>query len=163
MPLLEFVGFTCTNRTFCIAIVFMYDETTEHYTWALDRLKIILEGREPAAIMSDRELGLTKAIDIVFPNTKHLLCRVHVNRNVEAFAMKWIPNIDHFSGNIRWLLRSPTEDVYNERLEYLTEKWKKLPWLMEYVKRVWLRDYKEMLVCAWCDTVLHFGTRSSNR
>ena len=164
MPCLEFVGFTCTNLNFCIAIVFMRNETTEHYVWALRRLKSLFDNKDPTAIMSDRDLAVVKAVPIVFPNAHHLLCRVHVNRNVEARVTgnMCTKSVMHFTGNIRWLLRSPTEDVYESRLKYLKEKWKNGTF-MNYVEEVWLKEHKTKLVDAWCNHILHFATRSSNR
>ncbi|XP_024965942.1 protein FAR1-RELATED SEQUENCE 5-like [Cynara cardunculus var. scolymus] len=43
MPLLEIVGVTSTNKTFCVAFVFMYKEKISNYTWALNCLQWLME------------------------------------------------------------------------------------------------------------------------
>ncbi|XP_019189960.1 PREDICTED: uncharacterized protein LOC109184415 [Ipomoea nil] len=44
MPLVEMVGVTSTNMTFCIAFAFMHKENESNYTWALNCLKATIEG-----------------------------------------------------------------------------------------------------------------------
>nr|KAJ0192547.1 hypothetical protein LSAT_V11C800399650 [Lactuca sativa] len=39
IPLLEIVGVTPTNQTFCVAFIYMHKETKSNYTWALECLK----------------------------------------------------------------------------------------------------------------------------
>ena len=64
----------------------MKHERGENYEWALRHLRHLFGQKLPTAIVSDRELGLLKAAERVFPEVKHLLCRVHVHRNVEAIG-----------------------------------------------------------------------------
>ncbi|XP_019178337.1 PREDICTED: uncharacterized protein LOC109173552 [Ipomoea nil] len=62
MPLVEMVGVTSTNMTFCIAFAFMHKENESNYTWALNCLKATIEGCiTPRVIVTDRELALMKA------------------------------------------------------------------------------------------------------
>ena len=76
MPLLEMIGVSSTNKTFCIAFVFMNKEKISNYTWALNCLLSLMEGcLYPRVIVTDRELALMKACNIVFPVAKRLLCR----------------------------------------------------------------------------------------
>lgn len=83
MPLLEIVGVTPTNLTFCIAFIYMHKEREPNYTWAPDCLKAIMDGcMFPRVIVTDRELALMNAYNIVFLNAKGLLCRWHINNNL---------------------------------------------------------------------------------
>lgn len=78
MPLLEIVGVTSTDYTFCIAIAYLVAESEENYIWALERLKSIMVdcGVEmPNVFVSDRELALVNAIEIVFPTSALMLCK----------------------------------------------------------------------------------------
>ena len=43
IPLLEIVGVTPTNQTFCVAFVYMHKETKSKYTWALECLKSTID------------------------------------------------------------------------------------------------------------------------
>ena len=76
LPLLEIVGVTSTNLTFSVALAYLEGESEGNYTWALSRLKTILEdGWVPSIIVTDRELALMNVIERVFPTTRHMLCR----------------------------------------------------------------------------------------
>ena len=56
------------------------------FTWALQRLRgLFLRGDVyPTVIVSDRDLALMNAIEVVFPEATNLLCRFHINKNVKA-------------------------------------------------------------------------------
>ena len=74
MPLCEIVGFTCTTKTFNIGIAFLTREDEETYSWVLQQVRMLLGTAELEAIVTDRELGLIKALGVVFPHVQHLLC-----------------------------------------------------------------------------------------
>ena len=90
MPLVEIVGFTCTNKRFNIAYAFTREEEVLHYVYIMKKLLYLCQeaGVMPTAIMTDREQALIKAIRGVFRghNVKHLLCWVHINCNIEAYS-----------------------------------------------------------------------------
>ncbi|CAH9094908.1 unnamed protein product [Cuscuta europaea] len=126
MPFLEIVGFTCTLKTFSVAFAWMGAESAKHYMWVLNELKVICP-RSPLAIVTDRELGLIKALSEVFPESKHLLCMVHVKRNIEDKALK-LSNMKtvqtSFSKGCMKLFSSTTVEQYEEQLEHMRSKWK---------------------------------------
>ena len=75
-PLLEIVGVTSTNLTFSVAFVYLEAEREENYTWALSILQTAMEdGYAPSIIVADRELAFMKAIERIFPTSRHLLCK----------------------------------------------------------------------------------------
>ncbi|KAH9685250.1 Endonuclease [Citrus sinensis] len=75
LPLLQIVGVTSTEMTFPGAFAYLESEREDNYTWALTRLKSVLDDSAmPKVILSDRDLALINAIKRVFPNAKHLLC-----------------------------------------------------------------------------------------
>ena len=37
---------------------------------------------EPVSIVTDRELALMRALEVVFPRTAHILCLWHISANV---------------------------------------------------------------------------------
>ena len=89
LPLLQIVGVTSIEMTFPGAFAYLESEREDNYTWALTRLKSVLDDSAmPRVILSDRVLALINAIERVFPNAKHLLCRWHVNKNVIAKCKK---------------------------------------------------------------------------
>ena len=167
LPLLEIVGVTSTNLTFCAAIVYLQYEREDNYIWALSRLQHLIDGFEqPKVIVTDRELALMKAVENVFPRARHLLCRWHISRNVLAKCKKI------FDSNEKWdkfitswsiLVLSPTKDEYMNHLANLEIEFSTHPEAIAYVKEHWLNPYKERFVAAWTDTCMHFGNLTSNR
>jgi histone-lysine N-methyltransferase SETD2 len=167
LPLLEIVGVTSTNLTFSVALAYLEGELEDNYIWALSRLKTVLEdGWVPNIIITDRELALMNAIERVFPTSKHMLCRWHINRNVlkkskSSFDTKekW----DKFMVEWNMLVHSSTEDEYNARLSILETDSTCYPEVLAYVKSTWLNSYKERFVEAWTNNYMHFGNTTSNR
>nr|KAJ0184863.1 hypothetical protein LSAT_V11C900471780 [Lactuca sativa] len=93
MPLLDIIGVSCFNTSFYYGFVFLEREDEDSYIWALSVFKKTLENREPSVIMSDRELALMNAINMVFPNTTNLLCIWHIEKNVLANCKKRWNNV----------------------------------------------------------------------
>ncbi|KAJ9543670.1 hypothetical protein OSB04_023377 [Centaurea solstitialis] len=131
MPLLEIVGVTSTNLTFCIAFVFMHKEKEPNYTWALNCLKKTMDGcPSPRVIVTDRELALMKACNNVFPDAKRLLCRWHINQSI---FKKCRPSItSHKSWDLfykAWtsLVESQTEEAYGSNLAQMENVLLKYP------------------------------------
>ena len=89
MPLCEIIGVTPVGKNFNVAYAFMRDESEGTYQWVLTKLRSMLEGiASPNVIVTDRELGLLNALEVVFPDCYHLLCLFHINRNVESNVIK---------------------------------------------------------------------------
>jgi len=86
LPLLEVVGVTSTGLTFSVAFVLMATECQNNFIWALQRLRGLFLRRDVylTVIVSDRDLALMNAIEVVFLEACNLLCRFHINKNVKA-------------------------------------------------------------------------------
>ncbi|KAI5409575.1 hypothetical protein KIW84_055122 [Lathyrus oleraceus] len=93
-PLLEIVGMTSIELTFIVAFVYMEYEQTENFCWVLEKLKELFVKKDlcPQVILTDRDLALMKAIEIVFPMSINLLCRFHINKNVGAKCKQYVVN-----------------------------------------------------------------------
>ncbi|XP_038719826.1 PKS-NRPS hybrid synthetase CHGG_01239-like [Tripterygium wilfordii] len=145
MPLLEIVGVTPTNMTYCIGFVLLNSEKEDNYTWALRCLQsIIEESIAPKVIVTDRELALMKSCRLVFPNAKKLLCRWHIYRSVLANCKRSFQNKeswDAFYSSWNTLVESKNEIAYVYNLSHL----------------------EEMFVSAWTNTYLHFRNLTTNR
>lgn len=75
MSLLEIIKVSSFNTSFYSCFIFMQKEEQRDYQWALEMFsKLLGDGDHPLAIITDRELALMKAIQIVFPGTPNLLC-----------------------------------------------------------------------------------------
>ena len=96
MPLLEIVGMTCTGKTFNLGFAFLSKEDAPTYTWVLRQVETWCP-RRPDVILTDRELGLLKAITIVYPDAHYMLCIVHVQRNRKNYS--YSKRMSMFSGD----------------------------------------------------------------
>ncbi|XP_012858121.1 PREDICTED: uncharacterized protein LOC105977367 [Erythranthe guttata] len=167
MPLLEIIGITPVGRNYTIAVAFMSHEDADTYEWTLNCLKELLDGVEPDAILTDRELGLLKALPNVFPFSYHMLCIFHINRNVEANATKFMGgNKDQglIFRRVLWakLVKSETEEEYHYNYNEIVGRYAGYPRLIQYLNDTWL-IYKEKFVRAYTRNVYHFGNTSTNR
>ncbi|XP_012829137.1 PREDICTED: protein FAR1-RELATED SEQUENCE 5-like [Erythranthe guttata] len=168
LPFLEILGFTCTNKTFSIAFAYLDHEKTENFEWALRCLKEAMTScPRPNCIVTDRDLGLMKAVANVYPSSHHLLCRWHVNKNIVANCKKLFPKDitkwKQFQSSFSALIERNTIEEFNEEWEDLKRTFiGNLP-AIEYVANSWLDPYKERLVSVWTNKYTHFGTYTSNR
>ena len=93
---------------------------------------------EPEAIVTDRELGLIKALGVIFPHVQHLPCWVHVLRCCEDKAFDITKDLGikgRFKSDCRGLFMSLSEETYIRRRRIMFARW---PALMSYVDKVWL-------------------------
>ncbi|XP_012834315.1 PREDICTED: uncharacterized protein LOC105955159 [Erythranthe guttata] len=168
LPFLEIVGFTCTNKTFSIAFAYLDHEKTENFEWALRCLKEAMTScPRPNCIVTDRDLGLMKAVANVYPSSHHLLCRWHVNKNIVANCKKLftkdITKWKQFQSVFSALIERNTIEKFNEDWESMKRTFIGYSQAIAYVANSWLDPYKERLVSVWTNKCTHFGTYTSNR
>ena len=152
-------------------LVFLSGEKESDYNWALSQLCTVMEENsisEPISVVTDRELALMRSLDRKLPNTRHLLCRWHVNMNVLAKTKRFFPgpirgNDDRvrrhpdsqaFLASWNQLLASTTEEAYNSSLAQMRAKYP--AGAMSYCEGTWLL-WKEKLVAFWVNQHPHFG------
>lgn len=82
-PLLEIAGVTST-RCCLLLLSPSYKEKEANYAWAMDNLHQLFISIEPTIIVMNRELTLVNTAELVFPSSRHLLCKWHINKNVLA-------------------------------------------------------------------------------
>jgi transposase-like protein len=93
MPLLNICVITRNNKVVQVALSFLSDETENSYNWALEQFQEIMAANninKPLSIVTDREIALMNSIDMIFPESTHILCRWHVNMNVLAKTKKYV-------------------------------------------------------------------------
>ena len=168
LPLLEIVGMTPTGMTFSVAFAFMASERVNNVVWALDKVRglILREECLPNVIVTDKDLALMSAVSTVFPNSCHLLCRFHIQKNVKAKIKMYVGEKDIWETVMQeWctLIDCESVDLFEESLgtfEYNCARW---PFFVQYVKDTWVNDHKQKFVKAWTDQVMHLGNTTTNR
>ncbi|XP_038698030.1 uncharacterized protein LOC119995588 [Tripterygium wilfordii] len=105
MPLLEIVGVTSTNMTYCIAFVYLNSEKEENYTWALRCLRSTMEEcTAPRVIVTDRELALMNSCAVVIlqnhPTAVNYIETIWLTPYKEMFVTAWTDSYLHFGNQI---------------------------------------------------------------
>ncbi|XP_076889426.1 uncharacterized protein LOC143540176 [Bidens hawaiensis] len=117
-PLVQFISVTSTSKSFCIATTFVIRERQRNFTWALEKLKQMLDDcMEPGVILTDADQALMNACDAVFPNATKNLCRWHISENIRR-KFKGLYRTDMGTDFAYWwkvLYQSPTIQDYDNR------------------------------------------------
>ncbi|CAG8631377.1 4188_t:CDS:2 [Cetraspora pellucida] len=76
----------------------MKDEKRENYLWALTQVSCLFDNTEPPKVfVTDCKLALIHAIHNIFPNSKNILCRWHVEKNILTKCKEsWLPLKESF-------------------------------------------------------------------
>ncbi|XP_074265811.1 protein FAR1-RELATED SEQUENCE 5-like [Silene latifolia] len=166
MPLLDVIGISSSNKFFYSCFVFLKKEKDEDYVWALEMFKEMIGPTfQPLVIVSDRDMALKKAILVVFPQSIHLLCIWHIQKNIVAKCKS------HFIKDEDWemflstwsaVMYAVSEKSFGEAWVLLELLYKEKAAIITYIKETWM-PYKEMFVTAWTDKHPHFGNRVSSR
>ncbi|XP_078159354.1 protein FAR1-RELATED SEQUENCE 5-like [Carex rostrata] len=165
MPLLDIIGISSSNTSFYSSFAFLKGESEKDYIWALKMFSKILGEKQPYVIITDREFALINAINIVFPECKHLLCVWHIEKNILTKCKKYFETEEIWVGFLSsWknVVYSSTELEYKEHWKEFESKYMEKKKALEYIENVWL-PLKEKFVGAWTDQYLHFGNRASSR
>ncbi|XP_077215582.1 protein FAR1-RELATED SEQUENCE 5-like [Tasmannia lanceolata] len=118
MPLFDVVGMTSFSSSFYSCFAFLPKEKTEDYVWTLEMLDDMLGGvGQQIVFVTDRELALMKAIEIVFPTAINLLCVWHIDKNILSKCKRHFQdgdNWEEFLSSWNTLINSPAENAYLE-------------------------------------------------
>jgi hypothetical protein len=166
-PLLQIIGITSTDLTFAVGFSYMESEKTDNYRWALDKLKELFSKQDifPQVILTDRELALMNAIEIVFPHSVNMLCTWHINKNVCARMAVHVPKDMRESLQNLWynVVFSQNEVEFQQRLNELDQACVNSSKFVDYINNIWLTPHKERFVHAWTNKVMHLGNTTTNR
>ncbi|KAK9691604.1 hypothetical protein RND81_09G207300 [Saponaria officinalis] len=163
MPMVEVVGLIPVGKTFMIGYGFVTKETTEGYTWVLEKVRQMLGGVTPNAIVTDREQGLLEAVSLVFPDSRHLLCVWHIDMAVEKYALE-LHKSDWIAKKItsKWwhmVRTAATVDEHERRWANFCKKW---GGMVGYVTRTWMIHVQKFDAC-YTNDVMHFGNIATSR
>ncbi|GAU25032.1 hypothetical protein TSUD_155060 [Trifolium subterraneum] len=166
LPLLEIVGATSTGMTFSIAFAYLQSECTDNFVWALQMLKELITCGAVGVIVTDRDLALMNAVQIVFPDAVNLLCLFHVCKNVRAKCKLTVsPKKKRQMVMEAWegVVYCSDEVEYRQQLEVFKKVCNDFSNFHDYVHEQWLIPHKERFVEAWTNKVMHLGNTTTNR
>ncbi|XP_076940453.1 protein FAR-RED ELONGATED HYPOCOTYL 3-like [Bidens hawaiensis] len=106
LPLVQIIGVTSTGKTITIALSFISKEKDDNFTWVLTRLKAMLHKcMMPRVILTDRDLALMNACNVVFPDAAKLLCKWHISQNIKKHCKQRFGRGVFDYVNANWLVK----------------------------------------------------------
>ncbi|KAG6941553.1 hypothetical protein JG688_00018603 [Phytophthora aleatoria] len=167
LPLLNVIILTGMNKILPLAQVWLPGEAEPDFDWALSKVKEFLEENTvplPRMVVTDRDLACTNATEVVFPDAGKLLCRWHIERNVNAAAIKKIGlgkdtlAAKVFMAMYRHTVDSESETEFNARRADLLEASSEMA---KYLDQEWW-PHKEKIVKCWTARYCHFGCHDTS-
>ncbi|XP_077220614.1 uncharacterized protein LOC143854501 [Tasmannia lanceolata] len=163
--LLDVVGITSFNTSFYSCFALLGKEEEEDYIWALEMLDAMLgTDSRPAVIISDKEIALMRAIQVVFPGAVNLLCIWHIEKSIWKNCrphFKIGDSWDRFLSTWNTLINSSTEIAFYEAWEGFQGEFNEEVVALDFIANA-LVPFKELFVKTWTDRHLHFGNRISS-
>ena len=166
MPLLHIAGITGADTTFSLAFCFLSEENETYYTWALETLLKVFSSNNiphPDVFLTDQEQALINSLSNLFPNSTHLLCTWHIQKNLLTNASKLIKDkrketemIQHWNN----LIRMPIQSKFRASFERFSSKYG--PDFQQYMHSTWL-PIAEKYSNAWTQSIPHFNHRTTSR
>lgn len=147
-PLINICGSLGNNMTPQLALSFVSGEKEADYKWVLECIKELIKKKDlpkPRCFVTDRELALMNALEDMFPDAYHVLCRWHVNKYVVAKTKKYFTILEDWLEFFEaWLavIDATTEAEYKKKLTAFKKHTKRA---VKYVVETWL-IWKEKIV-----------------
>ncbi|KAF5468439.1 hypothetical protein F2P56_012589 [Juglans regia] len=82
MPFAPFVGVNHHGQSILLGAGLISSEDTSTFVWLFEPWLECMNGRAPAAIITDQDRAMKNAIQIVFPNARHRYCLWHIMRKL---------------------------------------------------------------------------------
>ncbi len=181
LPLLNIIGITGLGTSFYLAFAFLRAEAEKDFTWALEQLAKIIP-HAPNVIVTDRDLALMNALQVVFPDSAHLLCQWHIRKNVVSRSKLHFRQhrpLDETSGEAQrpydtddpagdfvktWdqVTFSSTALEYKRRWDKLKDEYKSEAALLTYLQNTWI-PWRKRFMAPWINQHLHLGTVVTSR
>ncbi|XP_057808592.1 protein FAR1-RELATED SEQUENCE 5-like [Salvia miltiorrhiza] len=83
-----FVGLNNYKKNVMFGCAFLSNEKIETFVWLFETFKKSMGGPSPISLFTDQDLAMSKAIEKVFPQTRHRLCIWHLHQNAQSHLGK---------------------------------------------------------------------------
>ncbi|XP_063939839.1 uncharacterized protein LOC135148514 [Daucus carota subsp. sativus] len=105
------------------------------------------------------------AIKVVFPNTGHLLCVWHIEKNILAKCKRFFDDKEGWNAFLStWtnLIQSPDQSSFDQNMNLFEAQYMENASLLNYINATWI-PYKDRFVFAWTNAFLHLGNHATSR
>ncbi|XP_070682525.1 protein FAR1-RELATED SEQUENCE 5-like [Malus domestica] len=135
MPFAPFVGVNHHGQSILLGCGLISREDTDSFIWLFKTWLACMSGHAPCGIITDQDKAMKKAIEVVFPNTRHRLCLWHIMKKVpdKLKSYKEYESMSSSLGNI--VYDSMTSEDFEERWVEMIGKYK-----FKKQARKWLRS-----------------------
>jgi hypothetical protein len=82
LPFVPFIGVNHHRGNVAFACDIISDETVGSYVWLLQAFLEVMHQKHLISVITDGDLAMAKAIEVVLPNIDHRLCSWHVEQNM---------------------------------------------------------------------------------
>ncbi|KAA8524958.1 hypothetical protein F0562_011404 [Nyssa sinensis] len=82
LPFAPFVGVNHHGHSILLGCGLISNENTDTFTWLFQTWLTCMSGRAPSGIITDQDKATKKAIEKVFPNTRHRWCLWHIMKKI---------------------------------------------------------------------------------
>ncbi len=178
LPLLNMVGISNISTSFYVAFSFMKSEAEEDYRWVLEQLTLHLTST-PGVVVTDCDQALSNAVEAVFPESQHVLCRWHICRSVLSRCKSYFstprrshrqqPSSSEAENQVKAFMDDWDDVTFAESLADYRSQWRKFQLsyrrdtvLLDYLRSTWL-PLREKFMSAWVDQHLHLGATTTSR
>ncbi|CAN0879996.1 Protein FAR1-RELATED SEQUENCE 5, partial [Linum grandiflorum] len=145
LPLVIFSGINHHFASCIFGSALLAKEDEASYLWVLKTLTTAMGNKTPKAVITDGDLAMLNAINIVFPDASHRLCSWHLSRNV---VKKIKHNPTFTEGWIKFVHRNYPD------VKRFDEEWKKFVDECGLTGNVWVKTQLTDRVGAWANSYL---------
>ncbi|KAJ3698743.1 hypothetical protein LUZ61_002448 [Rhynchospora tenuis] len=104
MPLAPFIGVNHHRQSIFFGMALLRSENAANFCWLFETWLKAMYGKHPKAIITDQDLAMKKAINIVFPNTVHRSCQWHVMRKAREQLGSLYGKKPTFAEELGWVI-----------------------------------------------------------
>ncbi|XP_076954891.1 protein FAR1-RELATED SEQUENCE 5-like [Bidens hawaiensis] len=124
MVFVPFTGIDNHNRNITLGVALLGYEIADSYRWLL-RVYAHAFGSALKVVVTDQDAAMKRAIQDVFPNSRHRICMWHIWEKVTSKVGPATPNVDEFKEKLAQIVW--TDSITTDEFE---EKWPSI--LSEY-------------------------------
>ena len=127
MALSLFVGIDNNYKTRVLAQALTKYETQADYSWVLQCTLEATNNLSPIILFSDSDPGMIAAVQVVYPETRHLLCIYHIVENVKKKARSKLHGemVNKFVEDFYHMRNSCNERQFEARYNEMLTKYEK--------------------------------------
>ncbi|WOL04083.1 protein FAR1-RELATED SEQUENCE 12-like [Canna indica] len=132
-PLAVFYGVNHHKQLVVFGATLMYDDTDYSFKWLFDTFKNAMNGKAPDVILTDENVAISNALNLVWHGTRHRLCVWHVYQNAKKYLAQVFQGSRTFASDFRKCLFDCEDDE-----EFIAE-WIKMLEKYDLKENIWLK------------------------